>query len=154
RRRRRLLERLDLDRFLRPDAASPHAAEHEDDDRSQSRSVVHGPWSVAAWSGRGVGRRNRGESPAQGAGLRPDSGCEPRTTDFTPETRLIREVTHEAAAAVRVIPARVQALTLEFMAESVGGLYLDGRRQRRVGDNLIAAGMVALIQRARDDLSD
>src|SRR5262249_34209946 len=66
----------------------------------------------------------------------------------------IREVAHEATPAVRVVPARVQAIALEFMAESEGRLNLHGPRQRRIGDDLVAAGVVALIQRSRHDLSD
>src|SRR4051812_9786668 len=51
------------------------------------------------------------------------------------------EAAHEAAAAVRVVPARLQALALELVAQGVGRLGDDAPGERLVGDDLVAAGV-------------
>ena len=55
------------------------------------------------------------------------------------------EVADEAATAVGVVPAVVQLFPLELVAEGVGGGRLHAVGQRCVGDHLVAAGVVALV---------
>ena len=53
------------------------------------------------------------------------------------------ELPHEAAPAVGVVPEGIQAVALELMVEGVGRQGGDPLRERRVGDDLVAAEVVA-----------
>ena len=61
------------------------------------------------------------------------------------------EVTHEAAAAVGVVPAVVEALALEGVPERERRLGRHRPGERRIGDDLVPTGVVSLIQGTRDD---
>ena len=63
-------------------------------------------------------------------------------------------MTDEAAPAIRVFPVGLEALALERVTERVGGLGTDASGKRRIGDHLVAAGVVAFVERARDDLGE
>ena len=60
----------------------------------------------------------------------------------------------EAASAIGVFPVRPKTLALERVTERVGRLGTNTLRQRRVSDHLVAAGVVALIERTRHDLGE
>ena len=64
------------------------------------------------------------------------------------------EMTDEAAPAIRVFPACLETLALESVTERVRGLGTDALRKRRIGDHLVAAGVVALVERASHDLGE
>src|SRR4051794_29570537 len=68
-----------------------------------------------------------------------------------PLARSEGEVADEAAAAVRVVPGVVEALALELVAEGVGGQDARPARERLVGDDLVAAEVVAVVERAGHD---
>ena len=64
------------------------------------------------------------------------------------------EVADEAAPAIRVVPVGAEASALELVAERVGRQDVHSLRERRIRDDLVAAGMVALVKRSGDDLRE
>ena len=55
-------------------------------------------------------------------------------------------MTHKAAAAVGVVPSIIETLALEGVAQGERRLGRHRVGEGRIGDNLVPAGMVALVQ--------
>jgi hypothetical protein len=61
---------------------------------------------------------------------------------------------HKAAPAIGVFPARFKALAVERVTQGVRWLGTNALRKRRVGDHLVAARVVTLVQGSSHDLGE